>query len=181
VISRQQFILLYILTNKHKTKMAAKSVTLAVQSPEGQKRVTLAGGTAAKTEDLYAAVAQAFGLPAAASDCCAVYKDQRKTELIQASRLKSLASVGLKHGDRVFMFPKTPTSKASQVLWYYCFSACAYLFFYYRQCSMSGMGSFSMTFPRSGMQNNFLPDPGVGFKLQKFKTKNYRVPLFYCF
>lgn len=85
--------------------MTSKAFILAVQSPDGQKRVSLTGGAASKTEDLYAAIAKEFGLKSAAD--CAVYRDQRRTELIQATRLKSLASLGLKHGDRVFMVPKT--------------------------------------------------------------------------
>jgi nuclear protein localization family protein 4 len=92
--------------------MSKSLLTLGVQSPEGQKRVSLA--PASKTEELYKAVVREFDLKSAA---ILLYRDQRRQEPIESSRLKSLASVGLKHGDRVFMFPK---SKADQVLFLIC-------------------------------------------------------------
>ena len=92
-------------------KMASKPLTLAVQSPEGQKRVNLSA--ASKTDELYAAIVKEFGLQSA--NDCAVFKDQRKAEPIAASRLKTLTSLGLKHGDRVFVFPKTAAPSTTKV------------------------------------------------------------------
>jgi hypothetical protein len=46
-----------------------------------------------------------------------LYRDQRRQEPVESSRLKSLAAAGLKHGDRLYMFPK---SKTDQVNNYKC-------------------------------------------------------------
>jgi hypothetical protein len=40
-----------------------------------------------------------------------LYRDQRRQELVEPSRLKSLAAAGLKHGDRLYMFPKSKTDQ----------------------------------------------------------------------
>jgi hypothetical protein len=42
-----------------------------------------------------------------------LYRDQRRQELIESSRLKSLAAAGLKHGDRLYMFPKSKTDQVN--------------------------------------------------------------------
>jgi hypothetical protein len=40
-----------------------------------------------------------------------LYRDQRRQEPVESSRLKSLAAAGLKHGDRLYMFPKSKTDQ----------------------------------------------------------------------
>lgn len=84
----------------------SKKITLAIQSPEGQKRVSLAA--TCKTNELYDLVVKELDLQSAA---ILLYVDQRRQQLIEPSRLKSVASVGLKHGDRIFMFPKSKTDQ----------------------------------------------------------------------
>ncbi len=42
-----------------------------------------------------------------------LYRDQRRQELVESSRLKSLAAAGLKHGDRLYMFPKSKTDQVN--------------------------------------------------------------------
>jgi hypothetical protein len=44
-----------------------------------------------------------------------LYRDQRRQEPVESSRLKSLAAAGLKHGDRLFMFPKSKTDQVGSV------------------------------------------------------------------
>jgi len=80
----------------------SKPLTLGVQSQEGQKRVQVAG--TGKLEDLYKSVHKAFDLKS--MDFC-LFKDQRKSLEVVNSRVKTISSSGLKHGDRLFMFPKS--------------------------------------------------------------------------
>ncbi|XP_023328940.1 nuclear protein localization protein 4 homolog isoform X2 [Eurytemora carolleeae] len=82
----------------------SKMLTVAVQSPEGQKRIQVS--SSGKAEDLYKSVFSAFDL---ASMEFILAKDQKKKTLVDNSRIKSLTSLGIKHGDRLFMFPKTKT------------------------------------------------------------------------
>jgi hypothetical protein len=42
-----------------------------------------------------------------------LYRDQRRQEPVESSRLKSLAAAGLKHGDRLYMFPKSKTDQVN--------------------------------------------------------------------
>jgi nuclear protein localization family protein 4 len=80
----------------------SKLLTLGVQSQEGQKRVQVPG--TGKTEDLYKSVHKAFDLK---SMDFGLFKDQKKSLEVVNSRVKSISSSGLKHGDRLFMFPKS--------------------------------------------------------------------------
>ena len=82
--------------------MASKPVTLAVQSQEGQKRVSLPDTS--KTDELFTKVKDAFSLK---SSQFSLYKKQNKTSEIANSRTTTVKGAGLCHGDRLFMFPKT--------------------------------------------------------------------------
>ena len=82
--------------------MASKTITLAVQSQEGQKRVQIPGS--AKTDELYNNVKKVFELN---SLQFALYKKQNKTQEIISSRTKTVKTEALNHGDRLFMFPKS--------------------------------------------------------------------------
>eukprot|EP00088_Acartia_fossae_P063843 TRINITY_DN7822_c0_g1_i1.p1 TRINITY_DN7822_c0_g1~~TRINITY_DN7822_c0_g1_i1.p1 ORF type:complete len:587 (-),score=98.42 TRINITY_DN7822_c0_g1_i1:374-2134(-) len=94
----------------------SKPITLGIQSPEGQKRVQVSG--TAKIDELYKSVHKAFDLK---SMEFSLFKDQRKSVEVANSKVKSVTSSGLKHGDRLFMFPKsksdsvfkTPTEPAA--------------------------------------------------------------------
>ena len=81
--------------------MASRPVTLAIQSSDGQKRVSLSGTS--KTDELFTKVKDAFSLK---SSQFSLYKKQNKTFEIANSRTKSVTQEGLNHGDRLFMFPK---------------------------------------------------------------------------
>lgn len=79
----------------------SKMITVGVQTPEGQKRVQVSGG--GKTEELYKNVYKEFDMK---SMEFGLYKDQKKKEIIDNSRIKSITTAGLRHGDRIFLFPK---------------------------------------------------------------------------
>ena len=82
--------------------MANKPIAIAIQSQEGQKRVQVS--PSAKTEELFTKVQQVFNL----TSCqFALYKKQNKTLEIANTRTKTVSGVGLNHGDRLFMFPKS--------------------------------------------------------------------------
>ena len=76
----------------------SKKLTLGIQSPEGQKRVSILGS--AKLEELYKEVQKAFGLPSATF---LLSQDQRKELKIENSKLRTVTQAKLKHGDRLFM------------------------------------------------------------------------------
>ena len=76
----------------------SKKLTLGIQSPEGQKRVSILGS--AKLEELYKEVQKAFGLP---STGFLLSQDQRKELKIENSKLRTVTQAKLKHGDRLFM------------------------------------------------------------------------------
>jgi len=80
----------------------SKLLTLGIQSQEGQKRVQVPG--TGKTEDLFKSVHKAFDLK---SMDFTLFKDQRKSIEVVNSKVKTISSSGLKHGDRLFMFPKS--------------------------------------------------------------------------
>jgi len=80
----------------------SKQITVGVQSPEGQKRVQVSA--TGKSDELYKAVYKAFDMK---SMEFALYKDQKKKGVIDNSKIKSLTSIGLRHGDRIFLFPQT--------------------------------------------------------------------------
>ena len=83
--------------------MTSKPITIAIQSQEGQKRVQVS--SLAKTEELYRNVQKLFDL----TSCqFTLYKKQNKTLEVANSRTKTVKGEGLNHGDRLFMFPKTP-------------------------------------------------------------------------
>jgi len=88
----------------------SKAITLGIQSQEGQKRVQVQGSS--KLDDLYKSIHKAFDLKS--MEFC-LYKDQRKTTEIANSRLKTVTSSGLKHGDRLFMFPKSKNDSVFKV------------------------------------------------------------------
>ena len=76
----------------------SKKLTLGIQSPEGQKRVSILGSS--KLEELYKEVQKAFGLPSATF---LLTQDQRKELKIENSKLRTVTQAKLKHGDRLFM------------------------------------------------------------------------------
>ena len=76
----------------------SKKITLGIQSPEGQKRVSILGSS--KLEELYKEVQKAFGLP---STGFLLSQDQRKELKIENSKLRTVTQAKLKHGDRLFM------------------------------------------------------------------------------
>jgi len=80
----------------------SKPITIGIQSQEGQKRVQVA--PTAKTEELYKNVQNIFGLK---SLQFSLFKRQNKTDSVENSRTKTVKSVGLNHGDRLFMFPNS--------------------------------------------------------------------------
>jgi len=82
----------------------SKQITIGVQTPEGQKRVQVSA--TGKADELYKNVFKAFDLK---SMEFGLYKDQKKAQLIDNSRIKSISSAGLRHGDRLFMFPRAST------------------------------------------------------------------------
>ena len=76
----------------------SKKLTLGIQSPEGQKRVSILAS--ASLEELYKEVQKAFGLP---STSFLLSQDQRKDIKIDNTRGKTVTQAKLKHGDRLFM------------------------------------------------------------------------------
>jgi len=79
----------------------SKQITVGVQSPEGQKRVQVS--STGKAEELYKNVYKAFDMK---SMEFGLYKDQKKKDLIENSKIKSITATGLRHGDRLFLFPR---------------------------------------------------------------------------
>jgi len=79
----------------------SKSITVGVQTPEGQKRVQISG--TGKADELYKKVFEAFDMK---SMEFTLFKDQKKQQPVDNSRFKSITSIGLKHGDRLFLSPK---------------------------------------------------------------------------
>jgi len=79
----------------------SKPITIGIQSQEGQKRVQVA--LTANTEELYKNVQKIFDLK---SLQFSLYQKQNKTSEVVSSRTKTVKAANLKHGDRLFMFPK---------------------------------------------------------------------------
>lgn len=73
---------------------------LRVQSPEGTKRIEVSAS--ASTCQLFETIHDAFDLN---SFAFALYKEKNKKNEIASSKSKTVRSLGLRHGDMIYLAP----------------------------------------------------------------------------
>ncbi|KAF7280486.1 hypothetical protein GWI33_005827 [Rhynchophorus ferrugineus] len=77
-----------------------KQLLLRIQSPEGTKRIEISSSST--TCQLFEAIYETFNLN---SFGFALYKQRNRKDEISSSKTKSLKTVGLKHGDMIYLCP----------------------------------------------------------------------------
>ncbi|XP_030746958.1 nuclear protein localization protein 4 homolog [Sitophilus oryzae] len=78
----------------------SKQLLLRIQSPEGTRRIEISPSST--TSQLFETIYEAFNLN---SFAFALYKQRNKKDEIASSKTKSLRSIGLKHGDMIYLSP----------------------------------------------------------------------------
>lgn len=73
---------------------------MRIQSPEGTKRVEISPSSS--TCQLYEAIHDTFDLN---SFAFALYKEKNKKDEIASSKTKTLRTLGLRHGDMIYLLP----------------------------------------------------------------------------
>ena len=93
-----------LIISRSTQQLVMSSITVAVTSPNGSKRVTVLPRDT--TDTLYNKVMKEFQL---GSLQFSLTKDREKKQKIESSRTKTVKLAGLQHGGRIFLTPTSST------------------------------------------------------------------------